>query len=114
MKLQAVMENLHRQQRAKLLMELEQQQLQQGGALQGHGCTSARIGDELIGSPAPEAEHAQMAALAAMRAVAAGLQRASDSPTSERSIKGQEEDDEDEEGEEQYKDMMDSVEEEQM
>ncbi|CDQ62600.1 unnamed protein product [Oncorhynchus mykiss] len=49
-----------------------------------------------------------------MRAVAAGLQRASDSPTSERSIKGQEEDDEDEEGEEQYKDMMDSVEEEQI
>ncbi|XP_024276923.1 AT-rich interactive domain-containing protein 3A [Oncorhynchus tshawytscha] len=114
MKLQAVMENLHRQQRAKLLMELEQQQLQQGGALQGHGCTSTRIGDELMGSPAPEAEHAQMAALAAMRAVAAGLQRASDSPTSERSIKGQEEDDEDEEGEEQYKDMMDSVEEEQI
>uniref|UniRef100_A0A667XS18 AT-rich interactive domain-containing protein 3 n=1 Tax=Myripristis murdjan TaxID=586833 RepID=A0A667XS18_9TELE len=94
MKLQAVMENLHRQQRAKLLMELEQQQLQH---------------------PTPEAEHAQMAALAAMRAVAAGLQRTSDSPMSERSSGGEEEEeDDDEEGEERYKDMMGSEEEEQI
>lgn len=114
MKLQAVMENLHRQQRAKLLMELEQQQLQQAGQGLGQGHTAA--GDELMGSPAPEvADHAQMAALAAMRAVAAGLQRASDSPMSERSSGGEdEEDDDDEEGEERYKDMMGSEEEEQM
>ncbi|KAM3876267.1 AT-rich interactive domain-containing protein 3A [Diretmus argenteus] len=113
MKLQAVMENLHRQQRAKLLMELEQQQLQQQAAAQparGGG------GDELMGSPAPEAEQAQMAALAAMRAVAAGLQRTSGSPMSERSSGGEEEEDEDDddEGEEQYKDMMGSEEEEQI
>ncbi|XP_071198799.1 AT-rich interactive domain-containing protein 3A-like isoform X2 [Salvelinus alpinus] len=112
MKLQAVMENLHRQQRAKLLMELEQQQLQQDGA---RGRTTAGVGDQLMGSPAPESEHAQMAALAAMRAVAAGLQRASDSPMSERSSGGEdeeEEDDDEEEEGEQYKDMMGSEEEE--
>eukprot|EP00063_Salmo_salar_P029949 XP_014004784.1 PREDICTED: AT-rich interactive domain-containing protein 3A-like [Salmo salar] len=115
MKLQAVMENLHRQQRAKLLMELEQQQLQQDGAPQGHGRTTAGVGDQLMGSPAPESVHAQMAALAAMRAVAAGLQRASDSPMSERSSGGEdeeEEDDDEEEEGEQYKDMMGSEEEE--
>ncbi|XP_029905561.1 AT-rich interactive domain-containing protein 3A isoform X1 [Myripristis murdjan] len=122
MKLQAVMENLHRQQRAKLLMELEQQQLQQQAATQQ---TQARTGggdggggggaDEVMGSPTPEAEHAQMAALAAMRAVAAGLQRTSDSPMSERSSGGEEEEeDDDEEGEERYKDMMGSEEEEQI
>uniref|UniRef100_A0A3B4GJK3 AT-rich interactive domain-containing protein 3 n=1 Tax=Pundamilia nyererei TaxID=303518 RepID=A0A3B4GJK3_9CICH len=87
MKLQAVMENLHRQQRAKLLME---QQLQQQAASQQ---TQVRMagGNELIGSPAPETEQTQIAALAAMRAAAAGLQRVSDSPMSERSSGGDEE-----------------------
>lgn len=112
MKLQAVMENLHRQQRAKLLME---QQLQQQAASQQ---TQVRMagGNELIGSPAPETEQTQIAALAAMRAAAAGLQRVSDSPMSERSSGGDEEGDneDNDEGEEQYKDMMGSDEEEQM
>ncbi|XP_034035960.1 AT-rich interactive domain-containing protein 3A isoform X2 [Thalassophryne amazonica] len=111
MKLQAVMENLHRQQRAKLLME---QQLQQQAAAQ---LTQARTGggggDEPKGSPSPEVEQAQMAALAAMRAAAAGLQRVSHSPVSEHSSGGEEEDDDDE-GEDQYKDMMGSEEEEQI
>lgn len=115
MKLQAVMENLHRQQRAKLLME---QQLQQQAVAQHTQIrTSGGGGDELMGSPAPEAEQAQMAALAAMRAVAAGLQRVSDSPMSERSSGGDNEGDDDEdsdEGDEHYKDMMGSDEEEQM
>ncbi|XP_031715375.1 AT-rich interactive domain-containing protein 3A [Anarrhichthys ocellatus] len=114
MKLQAVMENLHRQQRAKLLME---QQLQQQVAAQH---TQVRTivggGDEPMGSPAPEAEQAQMAALAAMRAAAAGLQRVSDSPMSDRSSGGEDEGDNDdnENGEEHYKDMMGSDEEEQI
>ncbi|XP_029355263.1 AT-rich interactive domain-containing protein 3A isoform X2 [Echeneis naucrates] len=108
MKLQAVMENLHRQQRAKLLMEQQLQQAAQGRTAGG---------DESMGSPAPEAEQAQMAALAAMRAAAAGLRRVSDSPMSERSSGGEEEgddDDDNEEEEEQYKDMMGSDEEEQI
>ncbi|KAF6734333.1 hypothetical protein FQA47_010078 [Oryzias melastigma] len=110
MKLQAVMENLHRQQRAKLLME---QQLQQQQAASQQ--TQVRGGDEPIGSPAPEAEQAQMAALAAMRAVAAGLKRVSDSPMSENSSGGEEEhEDDNDEGEEQYKEMMGSDEEEQI
>ncbi|KAM3619458.1 uncharacterized protein V6R79_008593 [Siganus canaliculatus] len=111
MKLQAVMENLHRQQRAKLLME---QQLQQQAAAQVAQIRAS--GDEPMGSPAPEADQAQMAALAAMRAVAAGLQRVSDSPMSERSSGGEEEgdDDDNDEGEEHYKDMMGSDEEEQI
>ncbi|KAM6939076.1 AT-rich interactive domain-containing protein 3A isoform 1-T2 [Lycodopsis pacificus] len=114
MKLQAVMENLHRQQRAKLLME---QQLQQQVAAQH---TQVRTivggGDEPMGSLAPEAEQAQMAALAAMRAAAAGLQRVSDSPMSDRSSGGEDEgdDDDNENGEEHYKDMMGSDEEEQI
>ncbi|KAM8875361.1 AT-rich interactive domain-containing protein 3A [Spinachia spinachia] len=116
MKLQAVMENLHRQHRAKLLME---QQLQQQVAAQH---TQVRTivggGDEPMGSPAPEAEQAQMAALAAMRAAAAGLQRVSDSPMSQRSTDGEDEADDDnednEDGEEHYKDMMGSDEEEQI
>lgn len=114
MKLQAVMENLHRQQRAKLLME---QQLQQQAAAQ-HNQVRTIVGgrDEPMGSPAPEAEQAQMAALAAMRAAAAGLQRVTDSPMSDRSSGGEDEGDEDdnEDGEEHYKDMMGSDEEEQM
>uniref|UniRef100_A0A8P4G5Z1 AT-rich interactive domain-containing protein 3 n=1 Tax=Dicentrarchus labrax TaxID=13489 RepID=A0A8P4G5Z1_DICLA len=114
MKLQAVMENLHRQQRAKLLME---QQLQQQAAAQHTQIrTGGGGGDEPMGSPAPETEQAQMAALAAMRAVAAGLQRVSDSPMSERSSGGEDDgdDDDNDEGEEHYKDMMGSDEEEQI
>ncbi|MBN3314696.1 ARI3A protein, partial [Atractosteus spatula] len=112
MKLQAVMENLHRQQRAKLQMELEQQQLQQAGQSQVRHTPPANtkgLGEESGSSPAPEAEQAQMAALEAMRAVAAGLQRHPDSPLSENSSLGEEED---EDGEDQYKDMMGSEEEE--
>ncbi|XP_035509651.1 AT-rich interactive domain-containing protein 3A isoform X2 [Morone saxatilis] len=113
MKLQAVMENLHRQQRAKLLME---QQLQQQAAAQHTQIRTGGGGDEPMGSPAPETEQAQMAALAAMRAVAAGLQRVSDSPMSERSSGGEDDgdDDDNDEGEEHYKDMMGSDEEEQI
>ncbi|XP_029285306.1 AT-rich interactive domain-containing protein 3A [Cottoperca gobio] len=114
MKLQAVMENLHRQQRAKLLME---QQLQQQAAAQ-HTQVGTIVGggDEPMGSPAPETEQAQMAALAAMRAAAAGLQRVSDSPMSDRSSGGEDEgdDDDNEDREEHYKDMMGSDEEEQI
>lgn len=108
------MENLHRQQRAKLLME---QQLQQQAAAQHTPVrTIVGGGDEPMGSPAPEAEQAQMAALAAMRAAAAGLQRVSDSPMSDRSSGGEDEgdDDDNEDGEEHYKDMMGSDEEEQI
>ncbi|XP_038164326.1 AT-rich interactive domain-containing protein 3A [Cyprinodon tularosa] len=109
MKLQAVMENLHRQQRAKLLME---QQLQQQ-AISQHA--QGRTGDNPMESPAPEGEQAQIAALAAMRAAAAGLQRVSDSPMSKRSSGGEEErEDDNDEGEEHYKDMMGSDEEEQI
>ncbi|XP_035379305.1 AT-rich interactive domain-containing protein 3A isoform X2 [Electrophorus electricus] len=113
MKLQAVMENLHRQQRAKLLMEMEQQQ-QQAGQLQ----TSATTEEELKLSSTSDTESAQMAALAAMRAVAAGLQKqqTANSPMSERSSADEEEEEdleeeEEEEGDEQYKDMMGSEEE---
>ncbi|XP_014912638.1 AT-rich interactive domain-containing protein 3A isoform X1 [Poecilia latipinna] len=109
MKLQAVMENLHRQQRAKLLME---QQLQQQAIAQH---AQVRAGDDPMESAAPEGEQAQIAALAAMRAAAAGLQRVSDSPMSKRSSGGEEErDDDNDEGEEHYKDMMGSDEEEQI
>ncbi|XP_062412165.1 AT-rich interactive domain-containing protein 3A [Sardina pilchardus] len=119
MKLQAVMENLHRQQRAKLLMELEQQKQQQTAQTQAQlergGTVAGGPDEERMGSPAAESEHAQMAALAAMRAAAAGLQRQEDSPMSERSSVGDEEDDEDDdEAEEPYKDMMGSEEEEQL
>ncbi|XP_068599826.1 AT-rich interactive domain-containing protein 3A [Brachionichthys hirsutus] len=111
MKLQAVMENLHRQQRAKLLMEQQLQQQATGHRAQIRTSRGAR--DEAM---APEAEQAQMAALAAMRAVAAGLQRVSDSPMSERSSGCESEDDDrdNDEGEESYKDMMGSDEEEQI
>ncbi|XP_076880521.1 AT-rich interactive domain-containing protein 3A isoform X2 [Brachyhypopomus gauderio] len=110
MKLQAVMENLHRQQQAKLLMEQ-----QQVGQMQ----SSAATEEELKLSSASDTERAQMAALAAMRAVAAGLQRQGtvDSPMSDRSsIADEDEDDveDDDDGEEQYKDMMGSEEEEQI
>ncbi|XP_061682124.1 AT-rich interactive domain-containing protein 3A isoform X2 [Syngnathoides biaculeatus] len=118
MKLQAVMENLHRQQRAKLLME---QQLQQQAAIQhSHVHPSGVAGDDSKTSPAPETEQAQLVALAAMRAAAAGLQRVSDgcisdNRMSERSSGSEEEaDDDDNEGEEQYKDIMGSDEEEQI
>ncbi|XP_040926387.1 AT-rich interactive domain-containing protein 3A isoform X2 [Betta splendens] len=114
MKLQAVMENLHRQQRAKLLME--QQLQQQAIAQQTQVHRGGGGGDEHVGSPAPEAEQAQMAALAAMRAAAAGLQRVSVSPMSERSSGGEDDGDNDDidEGEEQCKNMMGSDEEEQI
>ncbi|XP_048832101.1 AT-rich interactive domain-containing protein 3A isoform X2 [Brienomyrus brachyistius] len=114
MKLQAVMENLHRQQRAKLLLEQ-----QQAGQLQARRPPpQARSLDGVgAGSPAPESEPAETVALAAMRAAAAGLQRAPDSPVSGHSSAGDDEEDEEEEEEEEgreghYKDMMGSDEEE--
>lgn len=98
------MENLHRQQRAKLLMEQA-----------GQSRSPAPMGEELKAISASDTEQAQMAALAALRAVAAGLQRA-DSPMSEHSSGGDVDDEEEdgEEVEEQYKDMMGSEEEEQI
>lgn len=108
------MENLHRQQRAKLLMEqqLQQQQAAAGVVVMAAQQTRTGTRDDPMGSPGgPEQAEAQMAALAAMRAAAAGLQRVSDSPMSERSSGGEDEDDE---GEEHYKDMMGSDEEEQI
>lgn len=108
------MENLHRQQRARLLMEMEQQQ--QTGSFQ----SSSPTGEELKLSVTSDTERAQIAALAAMRAAAAGLQRQSvtDSPRSEHSTAGEEDevegDEEEEQAEEHYKDMMGSDEEEQM
>lgn len=112
MKLQAVMENLHRQQRAKLLMEQQLQQQQARGEGLGEGGLLRAVPrmDEHMNSPAPDSEQtqqAQIAALAAMRAAAAGLQRVADSPMSERSSG-----DEDDEGPDHYKDMMGSDEEE--
>ncbi|XP_065097864.1 AT-rich interactive domain-containing protein 3A [Paramisgurnus dabryanus] len=102
MKLQAVMENLHRQQRAKLLME-------QAGQSNG----PAPSGEELKLNSTSDAEQAQMAALAAMRAVAAGLQRA-DSPMSDRSSGGEDDEEDDDDEDEQYNHMMGSEEEEQI
>ncbi|XP_066551921.1 AT-rich interactive domain-containing protein 3A [Amia ocellicauda] len=117
MKLQAVMENLHRQQRAKLQLEMEQQQQQasQSQVRQGLAANPGKAGEELGERPAPETERAQIAALAAMRAVAAGLQRAPESPLSQNSSAeddDEEDEDEEEEGEERYRDMMGSDEEE--
>ncbi|KAL4658807.1 AT-rich interactive domain-containing protein 3A-like [Arapaima gigas] len=121
MKLQAVMENLHRQQRAKLLLEQQQQQQQQAAPRQAsqpqpqgssHNNPAEEPEEEAMGCPITETEQSQMAALAAMRAVADGLQRTADSPMSEHSSVGDEEEGDDDEGEGQYKDMMGSDEEE--
>ncbi|KPP74123.1 AT-rich interactive domain-containing protein 3A-like [Scleropages formosus] len=124
MKLQAVMENLHRQQRAKLLLEQQQQQQQQQQQsvapqqtgqpqpLSSSHNNTVEPEEEAMGSPVTEAEQSQMAALAAMRAVADGLQRTPDSPMSEHSSVGEEDEVDDDEGEGQYKDMMGSDEEE--
>lgn len=96
MRLQAVMETLHRQQRAKL--ELEQQQQQAGQSQQPDDSLPANPGEEPRGSPAP---------LAAMRVVAAGLQRSRrDLPSSNHSSYGEEEEEEEDE-----EDMMGSDEE---
>ncbi|XP_060734127.1 AT-rich interactive domain-containing protein 3A [Tachysurus vachellii] len=113
MKLQAVMENLHRQQQARLLLEMEQQQT---ASFQSSSPTS----NELKLSANSDTEHAQIAALAAMRAAAAGLQRRPmpDSPRSDHSTAGEEDevegDEDEEEADEHYKDMMGSDEEEQI
>ena len=97
----ASMTALRREMQEVRVKQLEQQkQLQQQAAqtqaqLEHSGGGTAAAGEERMGSPTAEAEHAQMAALAAMRAVAAGLQRAADSPMSERSSVGDEEDEDD-------------------
>ncbi|TSM94634.1 AT-rich interactive domain-containing protein 3A [Bagarius yarrelli] len=114
MKLQAVMENLHRQQRARLLMEMEQQQ--QTGSFQSSSTTD----EELKLSSNSDTERAQIAALAAMRAAAAGLQRRpmADSPKSDHSTGGEEDEvegeQEEEEEEEHHRNMYMSDEEEQI
>ncbi|KAG2464293.1 ARI3A protein, partial [Polypterus senegalus] len=133
MKLQAVMENLHRQQRAKLQMELEQQQQQQLASHSQAPLTSASNSrkedsteskasksfrqEDVAAEQAPGLQRTQMAALAAMRAAAAGLQRHSDSSLSENGStvpeeEEDEEEDDEEEGAERYKEMMGSDEEE--
>ncbi|NXI81553.1 ARI3A protein, partial [Rhipidura dahli] len=140
MKLQAVMENLQRQQRARLQQALEarQQEQQQHQPLrstsppaqpsqppgQPPASTPARgRGQDLAPAPSeegaePESAHiqrAQMAALAAMRAAAAGLSH-SPSPGLSDESQASEEEEEEERGEEEedggYQQEMGSEEEE--
>ncbi|NWX51702.1 ARI3A protein, partial [Steatornis caripensis] len=124
MKLQAVMENLQRQQRARLQQALEarQQEQQQQRSTpppaqpppapgQTPASTPARgRGQDPAPAPSeegaePESAHiqrAQMAALAAMRAAAAGLSHSSSPGLSEESQASEEEEEEEEEhGEEE-------------
>ncbi|NXD85900.1 ARI3A protein, partial [Halcyon senegalensis] len=125
MKLQAVMENLQRQQRARLQQALEarqqEQQQQQRSATppaqpppapgQPPASTPARSrGQDPAPAPSeegaePESAHiqrAQMAALAAMRAAAAGLSHSSSPGLSDESQASEEEEEEEEEhGEEE-------------
>ncbi|NXW41990.1 ARI3A protein, partial [Nyctiprogne leucopyga] len=136
MKLQAVMENLQRQQRARLQQALEQrqqEQQQQRGSTpppaqpppppgQTPASTPARgRGQDPAPAPSeegaePESAHiqrAQMAALAAMRAAAAGLSHSSSPGLSDESQASEEE--EEERGEEEdggYQQEMGSEEEE--
>ncbi|NXN44757.1 ARI3A protein, partial [Rhinoptilus africanus] len=124
MKLQAVMENLQRQQRARLQQALEarQQEQQQQRSTpppappplapgQPPASTPARThGQDLAPAPVeegaePESAHmqrAQMAALAAMRAAAAGLSHSSSPGLSDESQASEEE--EEEHGEEEEED----------
>ncbi|XP_051495766.1 AT-rich interactive domain-containing protein 3A [Apus apus] len=135
MKLQAVMENLQRQQRARLQQALEARQQEQQRSTpppvqpppapgQTPASTPARgRGQDPAPAPLeegaePESVHiqrAQMAALAAMRAAAAGLSHSSSPGLSEESQASEEEEEEEEErGEEEdggYQQEMGSEEE---
>lgn len=114
MKLQAVMENLQRQQRARLQQEMEARQQQdqlrtalpvpgQGTVLPGTGASALSRGPSQEPPPSEEVgelesvriQKAQMAALAAMRAAAADLSQSSSPVASEesRSSEGEEEED---------------------
>ncbi|XP_014383524.1 AT-rich interactive domain-containing protein 3A isoform X2 [Alligator sinensis] len=129
MKLQAVMENLQRQQRARLQQELEARQQQEQPPrprstppppvqppppVPGHNAALAagasplarsRSQDPALAEESTEPEsarmqRAQMAALAAMRAAAAGLSHSSSPGASDESQAEEEEEDEEERGEE--------------
>lgn len=129
MKLQAVMENLQRQQRARLQQELEARQQQEQpprprstppppvqppAPVPGHNAALAagasplarsRSQDPALAEESTEPEsarmqRAQMAALAAMRAAAAGLSHSSSPGASDESQAEEEEEDEEERGEE--------------
>ncbi|NXJ01219.1 ARI3A protein, partial [Psophia crepitans] len=125
MKLQAVMENLQRQQRARLQQALEarQQEQQQRSTPspaqpppapgQTPASTPARgRGQDPAPAPSeegaePESAHiqrAQMAALAAMRAAAAGLSHSSSPGLSDESQASEEDEEEEERGEEEEED----------
>ncbi|KAM9369239.1 LOW QUALITY PROTEIN: AT-rich interactive domain-containing protein 3A [Phaethornis superciliosus] len=122
MKLQAVMENLQRQQRARLQQALEarqQEQQQQQHSTPPPAQPPPAPGQTPTSTPArsrsqdpapapseegaePESAHiqrAQMAALAAMRAAAAGLSHSSSPGLSDESQASEEEEEEEEEGE---------------
>ncbi|XP_039190670.1 AT-rich interactive domain-containing protein 3A [Crotalus tigris] len=142
MKLQAVMENLQRQQRARLQQEMEARQQQdqpqanplplpapnQTTMLSAPGVTALPRGrsqdpplSEEGGEPdSARIQRAQMAALAAMRAAAAGLRQSSSPVGSEEShsseeeeeLVGEEEEEEEEEEDGEYPREMGSEEEE--
>ncbi|XP_054836948.1 AT-rich interactive domain-containing protein 3A [Eublepharis macularius] len=123
MKLQAVMENLQRQQRARLQQEMEARQQQQqqqdqlratlpvlgqGSAPPASGASALSRGHNQEPPPSEESgelesvriQRAQMAALAAMRAAAAGLSQSSSPVVSEES-RSSEDEEEEERGEEE-------------
>ncbi|XP_060088786.1 AT-rich interactive domain-containing protein 3A isoform X2 [Heteronotia binoei] len=126
MKLQAVMENLQRQQRARLQQEMEARQQQQdqlrtalpapgqGPAPPSSGASALPRGPGQEPPASEEAgelesvriQRAQMAALAAMRAAAAGLSQSSSPVASEesQSSEGEEEEERGEEEEEEGED----------
>ncbi|KAG8454633.1 hypothetical protein GDO86_001016 [Hymenochirus boettgeri] len=112
MKLQAVMETLQRQQRARLQQELEARQLHQDSA--GYRTPPsvgfAGNGSEEMEPEALKIQRAQAAALAAMRAAAAGLSQQPSPAASEDddggSMASEEEDERERDGEsERYQDM---------
>ncbi|XP_029469307.1 AT-rich interactive domain-containing protein 3A isoform X2 [Rhinatrema bivittatum] len=117
MKLQAVMENLQRQQRARLQQELEarqqQQQLQEHRepppcGYPGNGGAGREDGE----SESLRIQRAQAQALAAMRAAAAGLSSHPSPGTSDESVPEEEEEDEEEEDAEEREHTSDLEEEE--
>ncbi|XP_053320582.1 AT-rich interactive domain-containing protein 3A [Spea bombifrons] len=112
MKLQAVMETLHRQQRARLQQELEARQLQQDsvGARTPPAVGYTGNGTEENEPEALKIQRAQAAALAAMRAAAAGLSQQPSPAASDEEEDGESMASEDDERErdresEQYQDM---------
>ncbi|XP_066491379.1 AT-rich interactive domain-containing protein 3A [Tiliqua scincoides] len=124
MKLQAVMENLQRQQRARLQQEMEARQRQEqppapnqtasGAPPSCHSRSQDPPPSEESGDP--ESARIQMAALAAMQAAAASLSQSSSPVASEesRSSEGEEEEPEQEEDDDEYPQEMASEEEEEL